>query len=502
MAKLASGAETSAPAPGRQVIEEKKTTTIDLSAEEINQPGRRGKRRKNPHINTWFASLAADERPQYSFSLYRDDPHIIIVEENLDDRASGKMLDKFTDDQIRNWPDGPFLQELSQWTKERYGGGRYHIMVAMRKGSTLMYNTGFDIEGDPILSTREQYRDGGMPMPGARGEAATFLPLIMKVIDEKLSAVTAGKQDGASALSDVMKAGMEANSRAFQWAMERTPRGADEETQLKTFQTIFGIAKEMLDKKEAAPAADPFEQVTKVVTLMKNLRELDPPPPPAPPAPTAIVPAEGPAMKDMIREAVAAAVSRKNGTDWGGVVMQVVMSPAGGSILTGLGNLAVAGAQWLRARATAPAPVAANQPAEVTVGRNGRVRGQVQPAQQPVPQVRRRDAAEPVQPAEPSPAQQQEVTEEMATSVISEYAIQRFLQLFEQDYPGNVAGDVLAMAFPALAVKMRFMTVDMAKIFIASNETLKKIKDDPRLPKFLEELMQYFKELNQPAPGA
>jgi hypothetical protein len=39
-------------------------------------------------------------------------------------------------------------------------------------------------------------------------------------------------------------------------------------------------------------------------------------------------------------------------------------------------------------------------------------------------------------------------------------------------------------------------------MFIASNETLKKIKDDPRLPKFLEELMQYFKELNQPAPGA
>ena len=99
--------------PGKQVIEKTERTTTELPAAQNSSPSPTGTRQKKPHINAWFALLAPDERNQYSFSIYRDDKRIIIVDEQLDDRASGEMLDKIKEDELRQWPEGPFLQELT-----------------------------------------------------------------------------------------------------------------------------------------------------------------------------------------------------------------------------------------------------------------------------------------------------------------------------------------------------------------------------------------------------
>ena len=118
MPRNVSALEAPAPTPGKQVIEEKKTTTIDLPPgppAAYSRPGAKGPRPKNPSLNEWWAVTPPDDRANlFAYTLYRDDSRIIIVEENLDDRASGSMVYKFKPDEIAAFSDGPFLQELSQ----------------------------------------------------------------------------------------------------------------------------------------------------------------------------------------------------------------------------------------------------------------------------------------------------------------------------------------------------------------------------------------------------
>ena len=92
------------PQPGKQVVEQTTKTTTQIppsqSTEDPNAPKRL--RAKGEHINIWFARMPPDERAHdWVYTLYRDDSRIIIVDENLDDRASGTMLYKFLPDEIK-----------------------------------------------------------------------------------------------------------------------------------------------------------------------------------------------------------------------------------------------------------------------------------------------------------------------------------------------------------------------------------------------------------------
>jgi hypothetical protein len=74
------------------------------------------------------------------------------------------------------------------------------------------------------------------------------------------------------------------------------------------------------------------------------------------------------------------------------------------------------------------------------------------------------------------------------------------VDLFKHDNPGNEVAGAIDRMFPDLAVQMRFMNEDLLKAFINNNSTLAEIKNDPRLPKFLDEFSAYFKQIDIEEP--
>jgi hypothetical protein len=268
----------SASAPGKQVVEETKKTTTEIPTPPENQTRTRIPREKRAHINSWFASLAPDERAKdYSFSIYRDDPRIIIVDEQLDDRASGKMLDKITEEELRQWPDGPFLQELTLWTKERYGGGEYHVYVVMRKGSTLMYNKGYSADGQPKLSAREGWKDGEGPAGGGGAPDQWAVRTLIEFIDKKLDAAKLGQADPGLAFSQITQAVMDSNSKALGFIIANLPK-TDPMQQMEQLKMMLDVAKSLQPPAQAtappvAPPLSPVQQMREIMELEKLMQE-------------------------------------------------------------------------------------------------------------------------------------------------------------------------------------------------------------------------------------
>ena len=160
--------------------------------------------------NDWFKNLSPDDRNDYVYYIYRLDPNVAIIDPNLDDRARGSMLDKLTPADIEEISQGAFLDELKLLLKKKgHGGGKFQLKVVHRKAGTMMHNCALIIEGDPILSKREAWTGSGLP-PGAgssnSGGDSQFIPIIMRIIDEKLSGITQRREDPGAALSEVMKA--------------------------------------------------------------------------------------------------------------------------------------------------------------------------------------------------------------------------------------------------------------------------------------------------------
>lgn len=491
---------SAAPAP-TQVVEEKRTVTTQIP--EVVRPAATGPKPTKPHINVWFAKMPPDERANdYAYTIYRDDTRIIIVDENLDDRASGSMLYKFTPDEIRQFPEGPFLQELSDWVKARYGGGEYHVYVNNRKFSTLEYNKGFRIDGEPILSPREGWRPGMQPMgtlPGASGgDSASLVPMVIKLIDDKLAGVTQQRADPNAALAEVTKVIMEANSSAFRWAIDNAPKPTDPTKQLEQMRSLLMVFK---DLQPAAPGVpqDPFAQFTQFVTVLKSVRELDKPPDQPADFKTTMIEA----VKTAVREV--GMKGARPGTDWGAVIEKAVplLAPLGLALMAKLKQPPAAPPQTI-----APAPQmqrtgpirmpSISMPAPVSGFPNGgpagagRIPGSGAAAPQAPPYVPPAPQAAP--PAASQPADQITVTEEVEDAVLWNHATKRLVDMLQHDETGDVAAEFIDKMLPNIGATLATMNEQTIMGMIAGDPELSKIKDDPRLPRFLKEFCDYFRD--------
>lgn len=492
-------AASAATAPSTQVVEEKRTVTTQIP--DVVRPAATGPKPTKPHINVWFAKMPPDERANdYAYTIYRDDTRIIIVDENLDDRASGSMLYKFTPDEIRNFPEGPFLQELSDWVKARYGGGEYHVYVNHRKSSTLEYNKGFRVDGEPILSPREGWRPGMQPMgamPGASGgDSASLVPMLMKLIDDKLAGISQQRTDPNAALADVTKVIMDANSSAFRWAIENAPKPTDPTHQLEQMRSLLLIFKDLQPPVAAGNAPqDPFAQFTQFMTVMKSVRELD-------------APREQPAdFKTTMIEAVKTAVrevggrGNRPGTDWGALVEKALplLAPLGMALMAKLQARPAAPPQTIAPApqmqhnaprfpsATAPAP--GNGFTGGPAGA-GRIPGSgAMPAAPPyVPPSPPAAAA-----AESQPTDQITITEEVQDAVLWNHATKRLVDMLQHDETGDVAAEFIDKMLPNIGANMAMMNEQTLMGMIVGDPELSKVKDDPRLPRFLKEFCDYFR---------
>jgi hypothetical protein len=103
--------------------------------------------------------------------------------------------------------------------------------------------------------------------------------------------------------------------------------------------------------------------------------------------------------------------------------------------------------------------------------------------------------------AEPAPAPangQIEIDKETATAVIYDHAKQKMLNIFEQNGGGDVAAGYLSIELPQLAGMLRLAKEPkQIETFIAGDAVLKAMVGDPRLPAFIEEFLEYFRQSDE-----
>jgi hypothetical protein len=504
MARVVIASDPPTQGPIKEVVEEKKTTSREIPADvqsQIARPGTPGMRPKKPHINRWFASLPRDEAANsYSYTLYRDDPRIIIVEEELDERAAGSMLYKFTPDEIRALPEGAFTEEIGELIKKKnFGGGDFHLMVTMRKGSVLQYNKSLKLFGQPILSDREGWVGGQQPStPGSSGDSS-FLPMLMKLIDEKLAAVTQQRQDPNTALAEVTKVIMEANTTAYRWAMDNAPKPADPTAQLQQMKAMFELFKSVQPTLPAEQSADPMAQFTQFATMLRTIRELD-------------APRENPvSTKEVLVEAVKTAVREMGGprgaprgVDWGAIAEKFVpvLAPIGLALVAKLSSRPGAAPAALQPAPAHFQPQPAQPAFNPAQGANAMPR--VSGGGPPRPSAQSIEPAAPPAPVAPQPApaaasDQIVVTTEVQNAVLWDHVTSQVVDMLTHDVAGDVAAESLDNMFPQIAVHIGAMNEDALMVMIQSDAKLSQVKDNPRLPGFIKAFLGYFREEDAPA---
>jgi hypothetical protein len=440
-------------------------------------------------IDEWLAKFDAPTRERgYVYYIYRVDPNIKVTRPIFDEEGHhGSYTYRFKAEELAQLWMGSFVSEVQEYVKEHFGGGTFRLQINDAKVGNRGRAVTFKIDGPPKLSERESYVNG-CPSPAPLGsDQSQLLPYVMKLIDEKLSAVSQNRQDPNVAIQEVTKALMEAHSGAYKWLMESMPKPEDATKQLEQMKLFFELFKQMQPPASQAAALNPMETVRQTLELMKLLRETDRP--------------AGPDTAAAIREAVTAAVAgmagkNRGGTDWTALIEA---AKAFGPVLqTALAPVGMALAERIRS-----APIPSALPSAPGAGRA--------PVKMPTAAVGVRAAGGPVaaggnlqpvppQPPAPAPPAASEpsgaVTDEVVSAVKWNVVATQLADMLTHDVPGNEAAAALERFFPEFAVRMRGVTPAMITMQIGQDPILSQVKDDPRLPGFLESFVEW---LNPPA---
>lgn len=438
-----------------------------------------------------------DERNDYAYYLYRLDPNIVVMDPNLDDRARGAMLDKLTPQDIQQLGQGDFLDELKMMLKLRYGGGKYQIKIVHLKGHSMMHNRALEIDGKPILSPREGWIGSGLP-PGTGGGSSSgdsqLIPIIMKIIDEKLSGINQRREDPGQALTEAMKAVGEIQSNAFRLIMEKmpqTPDPAQRLTEMKEMLQLFALLKG--EDKPAPTPPDPMTQIQQMLQMMKLLREAE-----APPQTN---------IAEVIRNAITEGMKqigsarRGPGPDFTDRILDVVkgaaplLAPIGMAIAEKIKRAPLPSVPGIPGIAQLPGiPLFAQPRVGVTPARGPNMIGPPTTSAPPVVKQAPVTAPQLVQPTK--------ITDDVVTAVNWHTITTRLVDMLTHDIPGNEAAAALSYVFPEVTVQMRTMTTESLTAFVAQDATLAQIKEDPRLPQFIADFLGYFQAPETPEDEA
>src|SRR5437868_10616159 len=134
--------------------------TVTRTVEQVQLPPVEQDQPLKPDISEFFASLTPADRKMYSFYLTRLDPNIEVTDPRVNNPnwKGGKYLYRFTDEDLKDFEGKEFWSTLQEWTKRRFGGSKYQMMITNHKISKAEYCKPFEVEGEPVLSNREGYR--------------------------------------------------------------------------------------------------------------------------------------------------------------------------------------------------------------------------------------------------------------------------------------------------------------------------------------------------------
>ena len=480
------------PPPPEPMVKETVTRTTMLPAAPLAPAATiAGKKPAKDSVDAWFAALEPEYRANHcSYYLYRLDPNIAIVNPDLDGRANGSMLDRLTAEVISRFSGESFLGELQVWTKQNYGGGNFEIKVNDTKQHRLMYDLGFKVEGAPKLSSREAYTSGA-PTPGQAGSEQSLLPTFMRVIDEKLSALSQNRPDPTVGMSQTLNVMMEGMSKAFQFALERQPKTPDGAQQLDQMRMMFEMVKTLFaEKQPGAPQKSTVEQLKELREMLALAREM-----------------EGPketggltlaTFKDALIEGLRSVRGGgRGGSDMAGWVevakaLAPRLDPLIAMAVSRIGQRPQPGAPG------APA-IRIQQPAIGPVAPVGRGAGGPPPPGAgaiPPGYVQAQPQAPAPSPQPPAPSaepRQIEITPEIQDAVLWNACAMQIVDALTHGVTGDDMAFAVDKIYPQYAIYMGMATAEQLMQKIATDPVLSAVKDDPRLPAFVESFLQYFK---------
>ncbi|MGA8224020.1 MAG: hypothetical protein WB780_20390 [Candidatus Acidiferrales bacterium] len=480
------------------VITEKtitKTTTAPMEVEEAAEP------KDTMDISEWFASIPTGELRHFNFYLSRlseevrnaDNPEkdtfmirFIAPEMPMDTSETSRQRSINEVTQI----DPNFWIAIQGWTADNAGGGAFRIMINSTKLGRSIYNKKFRIEGTPKPMKFETYRGPSQQAASNESNTQRLLEMVIKTIDEKLTAVTEGRQDPQAAFTQSLQAVSEIQTKAMEIAVSHIPKEAPPVNKLADLREAVEIVSILEKRNAGAPAADSKTQLKEMLELMALIE------------PRRNPPDEGLAEKitnGVVGGLKAAGMLGKRtatGTDWGWV------EPT-------LKNLAPGAIQLLQplvarfaAARTAAAP-AAGQPIILQRG--------AAPASQPVmaaapgngtglplPLSLPTGSASPTPSAPPATPGPITITPEMANTVRWHDVTHAVVDWIRHDVPGNEAAAALKYVYPDYCAQLGAMPVVMLKGLFQSDVTLAEASSHPRLDAFIAEFLGF---LNPPPEG-
>ena len=212
-------------------------------------------------------------------------------------------------------------------------------------------------------------------------------------------------------------------------------------------------------------------------------------------------PQDQPTLAAAISEAIAkAGISRAKGNDYSWLIE---IAKAAVPVLTPIGIALAEKIKKAPAPGEPPAggirivarggPVGTAQPAQpaggaatVRPGGNG-MPGNGMPGGQPVPAQ-----AAPPPPPPAAPPSDRIIDAETVDAVIQHTISTRLVDMLQHNVDGSVAAEAIDNMFPQTAAMMAFATVDMLKARLAEDPICSIVKDDVRLPAFLDNFYAYF----------
>lgn len=490
--------------PAGPMVEQTVTTKTIRTGEAI--PPVKPVREKKDHINTYYARLDPQYRKAHTACyLYRVDPNIVIVPDAELGEKDVKYIWKFKDEEIEEFCKGSFLEELQGWVKNEYGGGPFQIKVNDSKVRSMMHCLVFKNEGPPRLAPKETFANG--PTPVMTGSESSLVPMLMKLIDDKLAGIRQGSQDPSAAVGQVTQVLLDSQGKMFQWMLDHRGKDESPEMRLSNLKSELTLIKEMsMPAAPTAPVAPPksiveqlqeFNMLQETINKMKNGGN------------------EGPGLAAQIAEGIAKAglSGRSKGTDYMPLLIKL-----GEAALPALAPIGLALAEKIR---SSPVP---GQPGQAAPRRIAGAPGQpaapaqqftppaggVAPAGGPMPGGGAAGGASPgaahgvpvtapgAQPVStpPTPAAPVQHTAELTQDDVNEvnkYTVRvRMVDMLKHDREGADAAASIQDMFPDAAVQLRFANVEMLKNIVAQDPILKEVKDDPRLDGFLQSFFEFF----------
>ncbi|MGH9406784.1 MAG: hypothetical protein ACRD3D_13230 [Terriglobia bacterium] len=439
--------------------------TITRTVEQVVPSADAQETSQRPDIGEWWASLTPTERDGYAFYLWRLDPNVVVSDPRVSNPAwrGGKYLVRLAAEDLKELEGQDFMAALNDWTKRKFGGSNYKLLVTNRKTARAEHAKVFAVEGDPVLSERESYRNG---IGGAAEGKSGVENIVIAFLKEQLEAAKAKALDPSAAVETAIGMMAKANDRALEIALKQVPPQASAVDQLAGM--ITAIEKMGLFRRENESEKILRELVAELRTKEEKRSIWD-------------------ELKSAKEGLAVLGVGRHNGggSEWVTVVQTIAPT---------LEKIADRAINAMNARRLVPAmPSHAALPAAAVAPNSGAVPMTVLPPPS-VPVHPAPAAAPPPAPAASAPGPLPADQEAFARDVVSNYIFGKIRERFDAGHEGDAVAEWLDDTERTLANQLGYLSAEQLKGLMRQHPIFSPVAEHPRMAQFITDFLAYFQE--------